>query len=462
MMPCTRRVDAQRLLSQEPWQPVPIRVRMGIHTGSAYTTGDGHYQGYIALARTQRLMSAGHGGQVLVSLAVEQLIREHLPGDVWLRDMGERRLKDLVQPEHIYQLMIPDLPNEFPPIKTLDAYRHNLPAQLTSFIGREKEIPAIRSALLEHRLVTLTGPGGTGKTRLALQVAADLMDEFVDGVWLAELAPLSDPELIPQTILSAFGMKEQPGRPATETLCDRVREDKLLLVVDNCEHLTGACAVLLGSLLEIAVGLKIMVTSREALGVSGEWIWRVPSLSIPDKKSTTSLEDLARIEAVQLFTERARLVRPGFSLTGDNAVFVVEICSRLDGIPLAIELAAARMQALNPEQIASRLKDRFRLLTGGSRRALERHQTLRAAVDWSYNLLSEAERDMLQRLSVFGGGWTLEAAEGMATGDGAPQPDWLDLLASLAAKSLLHLNTDFEPLFGARDDPAVRVREAGG
>ena len=435
-------VDAQRLLQAEPWAPAPVRVRMGIFTGSAQSTDDGHYRGYLSLARAHRLMSAGHGSQVLVSSPTQELARQYLPDDLSLRDMGARRLKDLIRPERIYQLCSADLPSDFPPLKTLDAFKHNLPAQITSFIGREQEMAQVAQTIQTHRLVTLTGPGGTGKTRLAIQVAADLIDEFPDGVWLVQLASLSDPELIPRTILSAFGTNEQPGRPVVETLIDRLRDASLLLVVDNCEHLTTACAVLLERLLAAAPKLKIMATSREALGLHGERIWRVPSLKLPDAQHLPSVEDLTAFEAVQLFVERAALVRPGFAATSANASPIAEICVRLDGIPLAIELAAARVNALNPDQIASRLNDRFRLLTGGSRAALERHQTLRAAVDWSYMLLSEAERDMFQRLSVFAGGWTLEAAEAMAALNGSPQPDWLDLQAGLVSKSLVHLNEE--------------------
>jgi predicted ATPase/class 3 adenylate cyclase len=435
-------VEAQRVLQAEPWTPAPVRVRMGILTGTAHSTSDGHYRGYISLARAQRLMSAGHGGQVLVSSPTQQQAREHLPGELSLRDMGAKRLKDLIRPERIYQLCAADLPADFPPLKTLDAFKHNLPAQMTSFIGRENEMAEVAKAIGSHRLVTLTGPGGTGKTRLALQVAADLIDQFSDGVWLVELAALSDPELIPRTILSAFGVSEQTGRPVLETLIDRLREANLLLVVDNCEHLTTACAVLLQRLLAAAPNLKIMATSREALGLGGERIWRVPSLNLPDAKRLLSMEDLSAYEAVQLFVERAALVQPGFALTNAHASSIAQICVRLDGIPLAIELAAARANALNPEQIASRLNDRFRLLTGGSRAALERHQTLRATVDWSYLLLSEPERDMFQRLSVFAGGWTLEAAEAMAARDSSPLVGWLDLLAGLVSKSLVQLNTD--------------------
>jgi len=429
-------VDAQSLLQQEAWSPAPVKVRMGIHTGTAQaSSGDDHaggYQGYAALARVQRLMSAGHGGQVLVSLAAEELLHDELPEDVTLRDMGARRLKDLVRPEHIYQLVISNLPAEFPPLKTLDAYRHNLPIQLTSFIGREQEMKRIEQSIGEHRLVTLTGVGGTGKTRLALQVAADLIDRFPDGVWVAELASVSDPDLIPQAILNTLGVHEQQGRTVLQVLTDYFRERKLLLVLDNCEHLIQASAKLADTFLHQAHSMKILATSREALGVDGEAIWHVPSLSVPDVHHLPDLERLTQYEAVRLFIERALLVQPDFAVTSANAPPVTQICVRLDGIPLAIELAASRVRSLNVDQIARRLDDRFRLLTGGSRTALERHQTLRATIDWSYNLLSDEERTALRRLSAFMGGCTLAAAEAVC--DNA---EILDLLTQLADKSLV-------------------------
>src|SRR5687768_15276905 len=368
------------------------------------------------MSRVQRLMSAGHGGQVLISAATQELLLEDLPEKVSLRDLGERRLKDLIRPEHIYQLVIPGLPLEFPPLKTLDFYRHNLPVQLTSFIGREKEMEEGRQAILTHRLVTLTGVGGTGKTRLSLQIAADVLDQFQDGVWFVELAPISDPNLVPQAIFSCLGIPEQPGQTILQLLLDYLRAKKLLLVLDNCEHLIAACAELVDTLLGKAPAVKIIATSREALGVSGEMIWHVPSLSLPDARQVPTIAELSQYEAVQLFIERAMLVQSHFQITNANAPAVALICFRLDGIPLAIELAAARVKGLSAEQIASRLDDRFRLLTGGSRTALPRQQTLQATMDWSYELLSEAERALLCRLSVFAGGWTLEAAEGVCSG----------------------------------------------
>jgi predicted ATPase/class 3 adenylate cyclase len=415
-----------------------IKVRMGIHTGRAEIQEDGEYHGYLAMSRVQRLMSAGHGGQVLISAATQELLLEDLPKDVSLRDLSERRLKDLVRPEHIYQLVIPGLPVEFPPLKTLDFYRHNLPVQLTSFIGREKEMEQVKQVIRDHRLVTLTGSGGAGKTRLSLQVAADLLDQFPDGVWFVELSALTNPELIPKTILSAFGIVEQQGRTVLQQLTDYLGEKQLLLVLDNCEHLIEACAKLADALLSHSHSLKILATSREALGVTGEASWHVPSLSLPDIQHLPALEQLTQYEAVQLFIERATLVQPNFSVTNDNAPFVAQICARLDGIPLAIELAASRVKAFSVDQISRRLDDRFHLLTSGARTALPRQQTLRATIDWSYDLLSEQERTLLRRLAVFSGGWTLEAAEQICFWDGN-EWDKLELIARLVDKSLISM-----------------------
>ena len=432
-------VEAQRVLHAEPWEPASVRVRMGIHTGTAEPDGGGGYHGYTALARTQRLMSSGHGGQVLVSLSTEQLVREDPPPGVSLRDVGEKRLKDLVFPERIFQLVISGLPEEFPPLKTLDAYRHNLPPQMTSFIGREEEISEVTQAVRTHRLVTLTGPGGAGKTRLALQVAADLLDDFPDGAWFVELASLEDPKFLPQAVLAAFGVSERPGRTATQSLLDFLRSKHLLLVLDNCEHLIASSAELTGALLTGVEIIRIMTTSREPLGVGGEAAWPVPALSFPDIQHVPGIDLLSQYEAVRLFTERARLVQPHFTVTESNAAAVAQICSRLDGIPLAIELAAARVKTLGTEQIAARLDDRFKILTANSRTALPRHQTLRAALDWSHALLSEAEQLLLHRLSVFAGGWTLEAAEDVCNLEG-DQLDILDLLARLVDKSWVQVS----------------------
>lgn len=433
-------LQAQWLLQHEPWSPAPIHVRMGIHTGAAQlntTSAQIIYFGYTTLASTQRIMSAGNGGQILISSATYELIRDALPVDVELLDLGERRLKGLLRPERLYQANIPGLLSSFPPLKTLDAYLNNIPVQLTSFIGREREIADIKQELKAHRLVTLTGPGGTGKTRLSLQVAADLLDQFHHGVWFIELAPLTDPDLIPQCILSAIGISEQAGIPPLTLLMEYLREKKSLIILDNCEHLLEASAKVVNVLLNAAPNLRMLASSREALGVTGEASYPVPSLSLPDIKRLPVIEQFSQYEAVRLFIDRALLVAPHFSIDATNAAFIAQICYRLDGIPLAIELAAARVKILSVEQISARLDDRFRLLTGGARTALPRQQTLRALIDWSYDLLSENERLFLHRLSVFAGSWTLEAAEEICSGDSILSYDVLDLLSQLVSKSLV-------------------------
>lgn len=455
-------VKVQIDLYTENWGETPIKVRMGIHTGQAQLQISGQYHGYLSMSRVQRLCSAANGGQVLVSLTVQELVRDYLPETVSLRDLGKRRLKDLIRPEQIFQLAIAELPVDFPPIKTLDAYRHNLPVQLTSFIGREKEIAEVRQAVAAHRLVTLTGAGGTGKTRLSLQVAADLLEQISDGVWVVELAPLQDAELVPQGILSVFGLQDQPGLTTLQLLCDFLREKKLLVVLDNCEHLLEKCAQVVITLLNAAPELKILATSREALGVSGELIWYVPSLSLPEEQRMLVLENFTQYEAVKLFIDRAQLAQKHFLVTSENAPAIAQICHRLDGIPLAIELAAARVKMLDVEQISRRLDDRFHLLTGGSRTALPRHQTLRAAIDWSYNMLPEPEKVLFRSLSVFAGGWDLEDVEQVC----AEQGEVFDLLGRLVDKSLVVADSSsgtarYHQLETTRQYARDRLAEAG-
>ena len=433
-------LESQRALQHETWSPASVKVRMGIHTGAAQLTTDPlqtGYSGYATLALTQRIMSAGHGGQVLLSAATRELVRDALPAAADLLDVGEKRLKDLLRPEHLYQLSVPGLSSTFPPLKTLDSFPNNLPVQLTTFIGREKEMMEVKQELSEHRLVTLTGSGGTGKTRLSLQVAAELLDQCDHGVWFVELAPLADPDLIPQTILSAIGISEQPGKSSLELLKEYLQEKETLIVLDNCEHLIEASAQVTNTLLNAALRLKVLASSREALGVKGELSYPVPSLTLPDIKHLPVIEQLSQYEAVRLFIDRASLVSPHFDVDKNNAPFIAQICYRLDGIPLAIELAAARLKMMSVEQISRRLDDRFRLLTGGARTALPRQQTLRALIDWSYDILSENERLLLRRLSVFAGGWTLEAAEEVCANDGIESDEILDLLSQLVNKSLV-------------------------
>lgn len=441
---------AQRALRDEPWgETGPILVRMSLHTGAAeLRAGDftsGEYVSGITLSRAARLLSAGHGGQILLSASAAELLREQLPPEVTLRDLGAHRLKDLARPLQIFQVLASDLPADFPPLKTLDLLPNNLPVQLTSFVGREAELGELAQLLRREgrtaRLVTLTGVGGTGKTRLALEVAARVLEDFRDGVWLVELASLTDPALVPQAVASALGLREQPGRPPLDVLEDFLARKDLLLILDNCEHLIEACAESANALLRAAPQLRILATSREALGVAGESTYPVRSLSFPDP-GHLQLETLPAHDAVRLFLERAVSVQPAFQLTSGNAPAIAQVCARLDGIPLAVELAAARVRGLSVEQIALRLDDRFRLLTGGSRTALPRQRTLQAAIDWSFKLLAPEERLLFQRLAVFAGGWTLEAAEQVCAGEQVQSADVLDLLLRLVDKSLVVADTE--------------------
>jgi predicted ATPase/class 3 adenylate cyclase len=400
---------------------LPLRVRMGLHTAEAELR-DGDYYGQ-SLNRAARIMSIGHGGQILLSETTVQVVREHLPRDYHLLELGVHFLKGLTRPEKITQLVVPDLPKDFPPLNSIPTATHNLPLQLTSFIGREKEIAEIKALLASSRLVTLTGSGGTGKTRLSIEVGTQELAQFTNGVWMIELAPLSDPAQIIPALAQAFGLQETPFSTIETLVTDHLRDKKLLLILDNCEHLIAACASLADQLLHQCAGLKILASSREALGIGGEMAYRTPSLA--DSEST------------RLFIERARAANANVSLTAANAAAVAQICLRLDGIPLAIELAAARTKLLSVDQIAARLDDRFKLLTGGSRTALPRQQTLRALIDWSYDMLSQEERALLRRLSVFASGWTFEAAEFVC-----PNHDVLELLTQLVNKSLVVVDNE--------------------
>jgi predicted ATPase/class 3 adenylate cyclase len=418
----------------------PIRVRMALHTGMA-DERRGDYFG-PALSRVARLLSVGHGGQTLVSETVYDLVRDNLPPDVSLLDLGQHRLKDLQRPTHVYQLSHPELPSEFPSLSSMDALPHNLPLQLTSFIGREHVIEEISGLLSSSRLLTLTGPGGCGKTRLALQVAAEVLERYSGGVWYVELASLTDPALVSQSVAQTLGLREHPGRSATDLLLSHLEKRNVLLVLDNCEHLIESCASLAETMLRSCPDVTILATSRETLRVYGETTWLVPPFLMPTLEEIAgngSLGKSAGYEAIRLFVDRAQLVQPSFELTSDNARSVVQVCHRLDGMPLAIELAAARVKVLPIQQIEERLDDRFRLLTGGGRTVLERHQALSGVIDWSYDLLSEAEETVLRRLSIFVHGWTLEAAEQVITGDDGEldQGEILDLLSQLVDKSLV-------------------------
>jgi predicted ATPase/class 3 adenylate cyclase len=460
----TGAVAAQKALTAHTWPGFELRVRMGIHTGEPRLVGDG-YLG-LDVHRAARIMSAGHGGQIVLSDATASLIAKELSPGAQLRDLGEHRLKDLPRPERLYQLEVQGLPAEFPKLKSLDIRRNNLPLHLTSFVGRQEEMAAARKLLDQSRLVTLVGPGGMGKTRLALQLATELLENYADGVWLIELAPISDAELIAPRLLMVLGLREQPGRPALQTLVDYLGSRQVMLVLDNSEHLVEATAGLVSALLNACPKLRMLVTSREALNVPGEAVWRVPSLSLPEPERVLPAAELAQWPAVALFVDRGAAALPSFQLSENNATLVAQVCRRLDGIPLAIELAAARLKVLSVQQLADRLSDRFRVLAGGSRTALPRQQTLRAAIDWSHDLLDQREKVLLRRIAVFAGGFNLEAAEAVCGRDPLDTGEVLDLVSALVSKSLLTPEErGGEPRYRAletiRDYAAERLREAG-
>ena len=431
-------VAAQRALSAELWpQGLELRVRMALHSGSCEER-DGDYFG-PPVNRVARLQATAHGGQVVMSRVTADLIRDVLPERVALRDLGEHWLKDLGQPERVFQLDAGGLQSDFPPLDALTnpELHHNLPFRASNFVGRERELADLRNLLNSSRMVTLTGAGGSGKTRLAIQLAAETADGSGDGVRFVDLAPLADVGFVAGEVARVLNVVEEPGRSVTETLVDVLRDRSLLLVLDNCEHLIDGSAKLADRLLKTCPKVRILVTSQEPLRIDGESLYRVPSLSLASSGAATA-EEAYECEAVQLFVDRATTLDPAFVLTEANAHNVLAVCRRLDGIPLAIELAAARLRSISLEAIEERLDDRFRLLTGGSRTDLRRHQTLGAMVDWSYDLLNAYEQTVLRRLSVFAGSWNLDAAQTVCAHD---LENWevLDLLDSLIDKSLVQL-----------------------
>jgi predicted ATPase/class 3 adenylate cyclase len=453
-------------------QPLRLEVRCGIHPGAAERR-DGDYYG-AAINRAARIMAAAHGSQVLVSQPVAALVAGRVPAGVEFRDLGEVRLRDLASPERLLQLLHPALRADFPPLRSLASTPNNLPQQLTSFVGRESELADVVARVRQSRLVTLVGPGGIGKTRLSLQAAAELLDEFPDGVFFVEFASVADARLLPQAAASVLGVKEEAGRPVVEAVVRHVADRRLLLIFDNCEHLVQGCADLATALLRASAGLHVLASSREALAVAGEQVLMVPALTLPDMAALAAgtaddaarrfIEDTLRgSEAARLFVERAEAARSDFRVTADNGAAIAGICRRLDGIPLAIELAAARTRTMSVTGIEERLSDRFRLLAGGDRTALPRQQTLRALIDWSYELLTEPERALLRRLAVFSGGFTLDAAEAVGRVDGAGD-DVLDLLTRLVEKSLVTFDAArgrYGLLETVRDYTAQRLEGAG-
>ena len=438
-------VAVQRGLAAEAWPAnAVIRVRMGLHSGEGLISG-GSYVG-LDVHRAARIANAGHGGQVLLSATTHALVEGSLPDGVSLREMGEHRLKDLSRPERIWDLVISGVPSEFPPLRTLNAVPNNLPTQLTSFLGRQREIAEASQLLIDGRLLTLTGPGGTGKTRLSLQIAADATDRFPDGIYFVPLGTISQSDLVLPTIAQALGLVD-PGTHALDRLADHIGGKSILLVLDNFEQVNDA-APQIAELLVRARQISILVTSRSPLRVSGEREYPVPPLGVPDPTHLPDLDILSTYESVALFIERAMAVRPDFAVNSANAPAVAEICVRLDGLPLAIELAAARVRVLSPQAIMERLGDRLKLLSGGSRDLPERQQTLRGAIAWSHDLLDEADQRVFARFSVFAGGATLGAIEQVAF-DPGEDSDALDAIASLVDKSLVRQESepDGEPRF---------------
>jgi predicted ATPase/class 3 adenylate cyclase len=438
-------LDAQRSLLAEDWGVIgPLRVRMALHAGEAMVHNE-EYQGPL-LNRSARLLAIGHGAQILLSETAAMLARDALPPGTDLRELGEHRLPDLLEPECVFQLLHPDLPDAFPPLRTLETRPHNLPTQATPFLGREREVAEVVALLrsANTRLLTLTGPGGTGKTRLALQAAAELVDAFPDGVFFVPLAALRDPELVPSAIASALGLREQAGQTPAQAVREALADKRLLLVLDNVEQVAAA-APLVGELLAAAPALEVLATSRLPLRLRAEHEYPVPPLALPPTNGTAP-EHLFQYEAVRLFVERAQAVRADFALTPEIAPAVAEITRRLDGLPLAIELAAARVRLLPPAALLARLETRLPLLTGGPRDAPARQQTLRDAIAWSYDLLTPDEQALFRRLAAFVGGFTLEAAEAVANPEGGL--DVLDGLDRLSEHSLVRsIETDGEPRF---------------
>jgi predicted ATPase/class 3 adenylate cyclase len=459
-------LSAQKQLLAEEWgTDIPIRVRMGLHSGYCEER-DGDYFG-PTVNRAARLSDTAHGGQTVVSQSTVSVMIDSPPGGSTFVDLGDHRLKDLGRPERVFQVNLPGLGAEFPPLRSLTnpKMRHNLPEQVSSFVGRESELVSVSEQLKSSRLLTLIGAGGAGKTRIALQVAADLVDGSGDGVWLVELAPISDPDLVSREVANTLGVREEPDRPLVQTLAERLRDRNLLLVLDNCERLLDPVAELAGALLRACPNVAILATSRQRIGVPGEVLVRVPSMGLPPPDESDP-DEIGRFDGIGLFIERATAMHSEFRFTAANALVIASICRHLDGIPLAIELAVVRLHSLSPEEIESRLDKRLRLLTGGSRDALARQQTLRAAIDWSYEVLPPAEQLVLDRLSVFAGDWSLAAAEEVVSGAGVLDHEVLDLVDALVDKSLVQADhsseiTRFRLLETIRQYAAAKLAERG-
>jgi predicted ATPase/class 3 adenylate cyclase len=432
----TAAVAGQHSLGAEDFSAVGgMRVRMAIHTGTAQER-DGDYFG-PPVNRVARLLAIGHGGQVLVSGAAAQLLAGVMPSETSLRDLGEHQLRDLARPEQVYQLVATGLTEIFPSLRSLEALPNNLPRQATAFVGREHELAEVKALLGKSQVVTLVGTGGIGKTRTALQVGADMLDGSGDGVWLVDLAQVGTDELVIGAIASVFELQPQPDRKPLDDLCLYLKAKRLLLILDNCEHVVGETTRIVAAIVRACPRVVVLATSREALNVHGEQVYRMPTLSLPARNGALSAKEALAHGAIALFVARASALDAQFTFTDEKAPIVADICRRLDGIALAIELAAARVTILNLKQLSQKLDERFRLLTGGDRTALPRQQTMRAAIDWSYELLSDDERTLFRRLSIFQGGWTLEAASALCSDASLDEFGILDILTSLSNKSLV-------------------------
>ncbi|WP_101951351.1 NB-ARC domain-containing protein [Mycobacterium sp. 3519A] len=431
----------KQALAEEDWRTAePLRARIGLHTAEAVIVDDSGYTS-LPINRCARLMAAAHGGQILISGATEALVLADLPEGLTLIDLGMHRLRDLGRPLRVYQLASAHHHEEFPPLRTLDSFPGNLPAQISSFIGRQAETSRVISALNASRLVTITGVGGVGKTRLAIQVAAELLPQFPDGAWLVELATVRDPAAVVEAVAAALHMTNRSTQSLEDSLIEALSQKQLLLVFDNCEHVLSPVARLVGRIERFCTGVVVLATSREGMAVEGEQMIALPPLESGEPGG--DIERLVHTDAVKLFVERARHVKADFRLSPTNDRAVVEICQRLDGVPLAIELAAARVMVLSPPELLRRLDHRFQVLAGGRRGAVERHATLRAAIDWSYELLSPSEQRLLARMAVFTGGCSLEAVEEVCAGDPVKRDEVMDVVTSLVARSLVVAEDSF-------------------